>query len=209
MQAQPYRCACSVYKFIQLIMTKIISVLFFIAIFSCNRNIKESVPKEVVEDTTSQSFFPVTSFIKGQIFELKNEGISPIMYTTTNNKKDSVWLKVENIDSVVKPFLDPLIDSTNLKNTFKETSFLDQTLNAYTFSFDPIGKLSANYELKQWDIYIDHETSRVTRIYILKKEINGTIVQLTWQADKYCRMVWIKDSVSPVVVKEILINWRI
>lgn len=191
-------------------MAKIISVLFFITILSCNRNSNEnSTPKEITEDTTTHSFFPVTSYIKGQLYELKNEGINPLMFTTVKNKKDSAWLKVEDIPGIIAPFLEPLIDSTNLKYIFKETSFLDQTMDAYTFSFDPIGKLPENYELQHWDVYIDHETNKVSRIYILKKEINGTVVQLTWQADKYCRMIWIKDNGKPEIVKEILINWRI
>ena len=157
----------------------------------------------------NQNFFPVTTYIKGQLLDLKNEGINPIMHRIINNKKDSMWLKVEEVPTAVAPFLEPLIDSANLKDLFKETRFLDQTLNAYTFTYDPIGKLPENFELQHWDVYIDPETNRVTRIYILKKEKDGTIVQLTWLSDKSCHMVWIKDKGKPVIEKDIFINWRI
>lgn len=193
-------------------MVKIIPVLFLITILSCNRNSKENKQSVIVAEDSSQmnlNFFPVTTYIQGQLLDLKNKGINPIMYTIVNNKKDSVWLKVEDVPKAVAPFLNPVIDSANLKSLFKETRFLDQTLNAYTFTYEPTGKLPVNFDLQHWDVYIDPETNRVTRIYILKKEPDGTIVQLTWLTDQSCHMVWIKDEGKPIIKKDIQINWRI
>lgn len=193
-------------------MIKIFPVLFLFAVLSCNRNSRETKQVKIITEDSSQmnlNFFPVTTYIQGQLLDLKNKGINPLMYTTVGNKKDSVWLKVEDVPTAIAPFLNPVIDSANLKNLFKETRFLDQTLNAYTFTYDPIGKLPVNFELQHWDVYIDPETNRVTRIYILKKEKNGTIVQLTWLSDQSCHMVWIKDNGKPLIEKDIQINWRI
>ena len=55
--------------------------------------------------TTMQLFFPVTSFIKGEIYTIKKNGINPLKYTTINDRTDSVWLKVEDIDTALSAFL--------------------------------------------------------------------------------------------------------
>ena len=160
------------------------------------------------EKPQAGTFFPVTTFLKGQIFTLKDKGINPVKFTTVNGKTDSVWLKVEQIESSVAPFLEPLIDTANLIDTFQESNFLDQTINAFTFSYDPKITLPESYKLRRWDVYVNPETNRVNRIYMVKKENEHTTLQLTWQTNKFCKMIWIKDSTGqPKIEKEVLINW--
>ncbi len=163
-------------------------------------NIKEEKP----------SFFPVTSFIKGQLFEIKNGSINPIKIVKIKNKIDSNWVKMELLENEVADFLTPEIDSVNMIQLFKESKFLDQTLDAVTLSYDPIYTLPDSVTLKHWDIYINPETGEVTRLYMLKKLSPSITQQLTWQVGKSCTILTISEDVKGNVVidKEVTIKWN-
>lgn len=65
-------------------------------------------------------------------------------HVTSNNRTDSTWLKLEDIEKAVHAFLEPVIDSTNLTSLFDEKDFLDQTIAAYTFTYEPKASLPDN-----------------------------------------------------------------
>lgn len=153
-----------------------------------NTNPEAPAPEAVKKD----SFFPVTSFLKGQIRLLDSLPVTPLHTTTINNKTDSEWIKKEVLKTFLSPFLSPEIKETNLVNYFKETSFNDQTLNAITFTYDPLKTLPDSITLRHWDIYIDPETGKVTNIYIVKSIPDKSSIitlQLTWKTDKYAEIV--------------------
>ncbi|MBK7557375.1 MAG: hypothetical protein IPI54_03285 [Chitinophagaceae bacterium] len=92
--------------------------------FSCNNAGETKAGDSKAGTEEKQKFFPVTSFLKGEIFNLKKNGINPLKYTTVNDRTDSAWLKIEEIDDAVKEFLQPEIDTANLTAFFSEKSFL-------------------------------------------------------------------------------------
>lgn len=188
----------------------VITLLSLSVIVSCNQGKKETKDnKAVVADTVQQKFFPVTAYIKGEIFEIKSKGINPLLYTTQNNHTDSVWVKIENIDSAVSEFLHPVIDSVNLTNLFTEKSFLDQTINAITFTYEAKGPLPDSLKLRHWDVYLDPETQKVKRVYLVKELDGGKMLQLTWLSNQWCKIVSIstnKEGVSKVD-KETKLTW--
>lgn len=189
-------------------MLRSILCLTLIVFISCKGN-NENKPVQTYEkpEEDTSNFFPVTAYLKGQIYELKKDGINPIQYTTIGNKKDSMWLPVEKMEAAFAPFLETVIDSMNLKDTFKQEGFLDQTINAYTFSYDPAIPLPGAYPLQHWDVYIDPESHKVKRIYIVKKAGKDITMQMTWQADAFCKIIWITNAATPFVEKEMLIKW--
>lgn len=182
-----------------------------IAIILCccnNPSDKEALPA-INEKTEKQSFFPVTSFLKGEIFNLKTRGINPLKYTTVSNHTDSVWLKIEDLEATVNEFLHPVIDTGNLINLFTEKSFLDQSINAVTLTYEPSGPLPDSMQLKQWNVYIDPESNKVTRIYMVK-EINKTkTLQLTWLSNQWCKITSIitDQNGTSTVEKEEKLFW--
>src|SRR5688572_6718940 len=105
-------------------------LLFFLVnisviLFSCNNSSGPATdPLVPVQKDTARNFFPVTSYIKGEIYNIKTKGINPIKYVTIDQHTDSSWLKIEDLDGFVKEFLSPHIDSMNLVSLFGETSFL-------------------------------------------------------------------------------------
>jgi hypothetical protein len=159
-------------------------------LYACTDSGKQTPEQPSGTDTTEkQRFFPVTAFLKGEIFNIKKSGINPLKYTTVNNRTDSVWLKIEELDIVMQEFLQPEIDSANLITLFTEKSFLDQSINAVTFTYDPAVILPDSMKLKHWDVYIDPESNRVKRIYMVKDVSKNKTLQLTWLTNQWCKIV--------------------
>ncbi|MEI9934194.1 MAG: hypothetical protein WDM71_04945 [Ferruginibacter sp.] len=86
-------------------------------------------------------FFPVTSFIKGQMLQFDSIPVTALHITITNGKEDSEWLKREQLKPFLQAFVKPEINETNLTKYFKESRFNDQTINAVTLTYDPISIL--------------------------------------------------------------------
>jgi hypothetical protein len=191
-------------------LRRILSAVCMFIFLSCggDRSGKEIIPGTIDISARKEPFFPVTSYLKGQIAEIRNEGVNPLVFVTTNNTTDSFWVRIESLDSVFAPFMKPEIDSTNLLTLFSESKFLDQTINAYTFSYDPVAVLPDGFDLQRWDVYVDPISGHVTRIYMLKRAGNN-MLQLTWLSDKWSKIVVIStdENGRSGVEKETLIKW--
>ena len=86
---------------------KLFFLAFVILSIGCKQSKKNIVPEpvDIVKEEKPENFFPVTDYIKGQIAELKTDGINPLMLTTKGTLIDSTWLKVDSFNIVFKEFL--------------------------------------------------------------------------------------------------------
>lgn len=193
-------------------------VLAFIAI-SCNRNANNAAtttaeqPAPAINETRKDSFIPVTSFIKGQLRSFDSLLVTPLHTTTINDKTDSVWLKQQALIPLLKDFLSPEIKESNLIQFFKQTSFNDQTINAITFTYDPSTTLPDSISLRHWDVYIEPESGKISKIYLVKQqnEKEGSITrQLTWKTDKWASINTIlnKPDGTTVLLKAEKFIWN-
>lgn len=188
------------------ILFPVIACIFIL--FSCNNSGKTDSVAVERNIEKNQKFFPVTSYLKGEIYNIKKAGINPLKFTTVNNQTDSVWLKIEELDTAVSEFLHPEINDTNLISLFTEKSFLDQTINAVTFTYDATISLPDSMLLKHWDVYIDPQSNNVKRIYLVKEISKSKTLQLTWVSNKWCKITSIitdEKGVSKIEKEEKLI----
>ena len=180
-------------------------------LFACTSQEKHAqIVQEKSSVEISNDIFPVTNFIKGQVVEMQNNGVNPLKITTRGDHSDSVWLKVEELENAFADFLSPTIDSTVMGRFFRENKFLDQTLDSYTFTYEPITELPDSLKVRRWDVYINPKNSTVKRIYIEKiNELNNQL-QLTWQSNEWCKIVTLSvdKSGNEALVKEELIKWK-
>ena len=182
---------------------------------SCNQPQESSVASShptadsLHEKPASTGYFPVTDYFRGQLAEIRNKGINPLKLTKNKNAEDSSWIKMESLESEFGLFLSPEIDSSNMTSLFKESKFLDQTIDAFTFSYDPAGPLPDTMKLMRWDVYINPETNSVSRVYLVKKMENDKMIQLTWLHGKSSRIVTISNEKEgkSIVETEITIKW--
>ena len=163
-------------------------------------------------DSLPVSFFPVTSFLKGQVHSIDSMPVTPLRVTIINNKTDSTWLKKEGLKPLLQPFLSPQISKTNLIGFFKQTKFNDQTLNSITFTYDPVKILPDSISLRHWTVYVDPENSNVTKVYIVKQEkirSETYTYQLIWKTNQSAKITTIlnKPDGNDVVIKEEQFIW--
>lgn len=192
-------------------------ILFFImgciALLACGGNDKTTPAKPVaITDTTApkpQRFFPVTGFLRGDLAAIKQKGVNPVKITVVGQKIDSAWLTLEQLPAELSEFLQPVIDSTNLIDFYKETSFQDQTINTFTFTYEPRGPLPDSLTLRRWDVYVDADNQTVKKVYLVKQittDGKPKTLQLTWEAGKRCKMLTLNPETS-TVEKEVTILW--
>lgn len=183
------------------------SILF---ITSCNNNTLNTVEtKKNVTTEEAKSYFPVTAYLKGQLFDIKQKGLSPLKYTTVNGHTDSVMIKLDEIDGYAKEFLQPEIDSVNLIKWYTESKFLDQTINAFTFTYERNATANDTLQLLHWEVYVEPETGKVKRVYIEKKAAGNKTLQLTWVHNQWFKTVILASNTNgnTGVEKEEKILW--
>ena len=187
----------------------LLPVLSIVLLQACTNPSKEKEKEKIAPEKETEGFFPVSSYLKGQIVEIIQKGVNPLKYTTVNGHTDSIWLKTEELNEVFKEFLHPEIDSANLTALFSEKKFMDRSIDAFTFTYDPIGKLPDSMTLSHWDVYVDPTTENVKRIYMLKNISPNKMLQLTWQSNKWCKLTTIVDlpNGTSSVEKEEKITW--
>ena len=192
-----------------------ILLLPFLFLLSCGQDKNTGTdgsgqPADTTSEKKDLSFIPVTSILQNQIAALDSVPVTILQVITANKKEDSTWLPAEKVKPQLAPFLTPAIDKKNLVSLFKETRFDDQSTAAITFTYDPKTTLPDSMGLRHWDVYFDPELNAIRRIYLLKsvKENNEPITQqLTWQMNKWAKIVTIRNdakSSAPVVTE---IKW--
>lgn len=190
-------------------MRLLIFLLFILSLGSCKeqgKNREDGKNKTGVKDTTApKDYFPVTDFILGEMQNIRDKGINPIKVS----EGDSSWVKIEDLDKEMAEFLTPAIGKDNMIPLFEETSFMDQTTNSYTFTYDARGPLPDTMPLKHWDVYVEPVKNKVWRVYILK-ELPGSRIQLTWESGKRCTIVKFSKDQNGELGKpsEILFFWN-
>ena len=113
-------------------------VTLAIVLLSCNSSTDSNKAESPKEENKKPSFFPVTSYLKGELYNMEKSGINPLKYTTIKNHTDSVWLKLEEVNNAVKEFLQPEIDSVNLVNLNSDNPFVAWSLVVfYRLDTDP------------------------------------------------------------------------
>src|SRR5687768_1345736 len=99
--------------------------LFFftcLVLGGCDAKKKPAVDQQVAEEKAA-TFFPVTSFIKGQIRTLDSLPVTPLLITTHKGKIDSTWIPAAKLRPYLNAFLAPEINETNMQDFFQETRF--------------------------------------------------------------------------------------
>jgi len=194
-------------------MKNILFYLLALVLFSgCSNNNKEQ-STVTSTDTTQILFFPVTSFLKGQLLQFDSLPVTPLLIITQQKKADSNWVKKENIQAFLNDFTSIEINSSNMLPYFTASKFNDQSTDAITFTYRPKKILPNSISLRHWDVYITPQTGQVRKVYMVKQVMlnnQSYTKQLTWETDKSARITTIlnlPDGKSNIVKDEKLI-WK-
>lgn len=196
-------------------MKQLLSISWLVVLlFSCQPKQSETKTASTATapaDSLPPSFFPVTAFIKGQLFEIKQSGINPLRFTTdASGKTDSSWIKVEALETELYECLHPVIDSTNMVPYFTEKSFMDETLGLFTMTYDRKETTPPDsITWRTWNVYIDPETNEVAKIFLVKA-LPKSLLQITWKANQECMLKEIdrNEKATKPLLKDITYRWK-
>lgn len=185
---------------------RIFAILAFaFGLLSCGSNKNETATVESQAPDSTGNYFPVTTFLLGEIRDVRDHGMAPVRKKA--GAKDSAFLKPEEFEAAFAAFVTPVIDSANLKSSFSEAKFKDETLNAFTFSYDPLPGKNNDFPFTHWDVYVDPNKGTVRRLYLVK-EAEGRILQLTWTTGKKAKILEMEEkNGKPVVIRDETISW--
>ena len=125
---------------------------------SCH-NTQNNKTSEIASSEENEVFFPVTEFLKGQIAEIKEKGVTPLRYFKKGDKIDSSWLNMNELNQHFTDFLLPEIDSVKLSTFYTAKRFYDQTLNEITLTYEAKQPDFKNLNWTGWNVYINGITS--------------------------------------------------
>ncbi len=193
-----------------MIKSIIFPFLLLLAAAGCNSSTPAAETNSKAGADKKENFFPVTTYLKGQLYDIKQKGVSPFKHTTVKDRTDSVIIKLEEIDAYAKEFLEPVIDTANLINSYTESKFLDRTIDAFTFTYERSVTAKDTIPILHWDVYVEPETGKVKRVYIVKKTAGNKTLQLTWLHDQLFKttvLITNADGTSSIE-KEEKISWN-
>jgi hypothetical protein len=110
--------------------------LFIVGAFMFFTGCKNQASPEKNQEEKDASFFPVVSFIKGQINNIDTSLYRIVKVETIDTNKQTTYIKREDFRKYAKDFLElPDIASSKWKNDYQETKTFDDVLNKVILSY--------------------------------------------------------------------------
>lgn len=146
--------------------------------------------KAAEADTADGAYFPVVSYLKGQVAFIDSSLYTLIQVNKTGSGADTVYLRPEDFKSVSKPFTSlPDITNGKLKEKYTESRLYDETLDRFIITYTP-KDLDEELEILRQDVVITPNTGdgdKVESIYIERQQSGGdsTVQQkMSWEVAK-------------------------
>lgn len=191
-------------------MNRMIIVLCLSLIVVCCRH-----KKKKLNPNTDGAFFPVVSFIRGQVIDIDTSLYRIIKIETQDNHTDTQYIKREDFKTYAKDFTDlPDISSDKLKDDYEETKTYDDVLKSFILTYSTQVKEN---EIQKEDVMIDPEpdengNSKVRSIIVDVWPSHGdTIIHksLLWQTNKRFLVVTKTDAPGlPEKITRLEVVWN-
>ncbi len=180
-------------------MKSILSSVFFLFVFSCAPK-HEDKPFE----QTDKNFYPVKSFVLSELNELDSLPVAVFKFTTTNGKTDTLIIEKSDFRKIAEHLTAPDITVTPFKEKYKESVFMDETVNSVTLSYTATDE---DAEIQKIDVFVHPETEKVKHIYLEKNRVSGDssiLNKLMWTTGKNMQVTSIINvgSQPPITILE-------
>ena len=154
---------------------------------SCKNTNNKTVEVENT-DTTSGSFMPVPDFLKEDLRKVDSFSGGIVLKTLRDDKKDSVFISMDDFKERSKAFLLEDLDSATFNREFTETSIMDETTSLLNFIY--MAKPGSPTTVRKVVVYIAPSlaTDKINRIYIEREFSRGDTVvsqKMTWKLRQY------------------------
>lgn len=161
----------------------IIAVLTLL-LFSCSDgSVEEPLDQNEIDTTKPKEYFPLLSFLKGEIRAVDSLPVGIKVYRTINGHTDSGYIKPGEFHTLAEEFLTPELEEEKFRNIYNESSFYDRGSKSSTFYYETQDQVA---KVKRIDIITKATDTydKVTSIFIEKMDRQGDSVifkKLMWK----------------------------
>lgn len=186
-------------------MKKLVLIISSCYLISCNN---DSPDKNVVG---AHDFFPVNSFLEGQVHLVDSLGLPVLKVTKDSSKPDTSLLSFEEFKSLAREFMEPGINEPSFKKFYKETSFADQSMPSITFTYSTLNK---DLVVQRVDVIIAPDpvlNDKVQTVYMENITSSGdtsVVKKMYWRTNKNFQIVSSRQVPGqPAIFKQVKVIW--
>lgn len=188
-------------------MNKLLTGLIFTVCLTACRDRNE-------QDNTDQQFFPVLSFLKGQVRNIDTSLYRIVKIETIDSRSATSYIKREEFGNCAKDFLElPDISSGKWKDDYKETRMFDDALNNVILTYTTTDE---DNEVRREDVMLEptnaEGNSEVKTIIIkqIKSRGDSTVEKdMVWYVNKRFTVITkIQKADQPEKIKKLEVIWN-
>lgn len=144
---------------------------------------------------SATAYLPILDLLRQDIRRVDSFAGGILRKATINGKKDAAFIKPAIFHQVAAAFLMPELETTAFRQSFTESSLMDQSTGQLEFIYTPKNPATA---LRHVVAYVTPSASgdEVSRFYFEKEwQAGDTAVQqkLTWKTRQYCYIITIRQ----------------
>ncbi len=170
--------------------------------------------KAAETEAADGAFFPVVSYLKGQVAHIDSSLYTLIQVNKSGNGADTVYLLREAFKNAAQPFISlPDITAGKLKEKYTESRLYDETLDRFIITYTPKDH-DEDLEILRQDVVITPNTGdgdKVESVYIERQQSGGdsTVQQkMSWEvATGFTIRAIIQKKNSPEKLQNTEVTW--
>ena len=169
--------------------------------------------KKKKPDVPAEQFFPVSSYLKGEISRMDKSLNTFYKVETTGDRTDTVPISSAEAKQLARDFYDlPDISSGEMKNDYDVTHTYDDALNAFVFMFTT----KEDHPVQREDVVLDPQPDekgnyRILSIFAELWRNNGDSSirkNMLWNAGKDFRITTITEAGGAEQTKKLQVFWN-
>ena len=171
--------------------------------------------KQKKSEEKTESFFPVLSFIKGQVADIDTSlyAIKKIVFIDSLHT-DTSWMKREEFRGLAKDFLSiPDISGKKYKKLYTEEKLYDESMNRVILSYKPINPADA--EIQKQEILITPNAAtgdKVSSIIIeqgIANKDSSVQKKMLWTVDQSFQVTTIRQTPGEAeTISTLKVTWN-
>jgi hypothetical protein len=161
-------------------------------------------------DSAKPTFFPVADVLESEILQIDTTPVALRKLITGNGHVDSGFIKPAEFHALAMQFVVPEFRNGQFEKNFTETSFIDNSTQAATFTYSTTDK---DLPLQRVDIVtIPHgENHQMESVYIERQRISGDssiLDKMFWRAGRQFQVIsLIRVKEAAAVQRKLIVSW--
>ena len=198
-------------------LTLVVLILIPIAIgiIGCKNKEEQSSPLSDQQQKTDspevKNYLPVLDFLKGEIQNVDSFFAGMKKITVRNGKTDSTFISSEEFHGITNEFVTNDLTKEFLEAHYNETSFMDQSTQSVTFTYEP---KDHNLAIRRIDLLTGQSSSGLDKLksLFIEKQVNSgdtsILKRLFWKAGKNFLLITQKTvGQNPPDISQVKVVW--